>query len=169
METDFKWFGNVEGRHVQGRILMPDSGERIILTSSQKDLMVLYSIGIPALAMQSETQMPTDMMMKALMARFKHVEVLYDNDFTSEKNPGQTMAVRISQEYGLRNIVLPPSYNAKDPSDLIQAHGPIILHRLLNEKEIKHTRQEDEGRWHNLQVQVGGTYVPAPEGGECPF
>jgi hypothetical protein len=169
METDFKWFGNVEGKHVQGRILMPDSGERIILTSSQKDLMVLYSIGIPALAMQSETQMPTDMMMKVLMVRFKHVDVLYDNDFTSEKNPGQTMAVRISQEYGLRNIVLPPSYNAKDPSDLIQAHGPVILHRLLNEKEIKHTRQEDEGRWHHLQVQVGGIDVPAPEGGECPF
>jgi hypothetical protein len=169
-ESEFKWFSNTVSTDIQGLSSLPGTGNRVLLTSSLKDVMVLNVSGTEAVAFQSESQMPPPQFMNWLRRRYRDIEVFYDND-PSERNPGQKMAERICTEYGLRNIVIPSEFNSKDPSDLVEAHGPVTLQKILHGKEIKTTREEhfrDSGR-DKVPVQTGSFNIPDTEEGECPF
>ena len=125
LKQDGKWFGNMQVNHVQGITMLPIFGSICILASSLKDVMCLYELGIPAVAMQSESMMPPKKLIAFLKRKFDEVKVLYDNDFTKDNNPGQTMAVAICKEYELENICIPTELGVKDISDVMQVHGPI--------------------------------------------
>ena len=43
-----------------------------------KDVMCLYSFGIPAIAPNSETQFVSEKVLEELKQRFKHIVLLYD-------------------------------------------------------------------------------------------
>ena len=116
---DRKWTSNTTNKHVQGYKQLPETGTLIILTSSLKDAMCLYEMGIPSIALQSEMIMPDEKLIADLKTRFKKIAVFYDNDFTNPNNPGQTMAIKISEKYHLANIVIPDLYHCKDLSDYI--------------------------------------------------
>ena len=81
--------------------------------------------------------MPGQSTIEEAQARFEEVIVLYDNDFDKESNPGQTMAVKICNKYGLDNLVIPSYYRSKDISDLIKDHGL---------QEAKHVIERQENR-----------------------
>ena len=125
LKQDGKWFGNMQVNHVQGITMLPIFGNICILASSLKDVMCLYELGIPAVAMQSESMMPPKKLIAFLKRKFDEVKVLYDNDFTKDTNPGQTMALSICKEYELENICIPTELGVKDISDVMQVHGPI--------------------------------------------
>lgn len=125
LKQDGKWFGNMQVNHVQGITMLPIFGNICILASSLKDVMCLYELGIPAVAMQSESMMPPKKLIAFLKRKFDKVKVLYDNDFTKDTNPGQTMALSICKEYELENICIPTELGVKDISDVMQVHGPI--------------------------------------------
>jgi len=122
-EEENKWYSNVSKSVVQGYSQLPSSGKIVFLTSSLKDVMCLEVLGYPAIALQSEMQMPHQTFIQKIKERFKEVIVFYDNDFESEHNPGQTMAGKICQEFGLSNLCIPNAYCSKDISDLIKNHG----------------------------------------------
>jgi hypothetical protein len=122
LEKDRKWMGNVGWKQVQGMTVLPEQGGTVVLTSSLKDVMVLYEMGIPAIALQSESMMPHPKLIKHLRGRFDEIVVLYDNDMKTP-NPGQEMAGKIVEEYGLRNVCLPDMYRSKDPSDIVKTVG----------------------------------------------
>lgn len=114
-----KWVSNTSNKHVQGYLQLPDTGYVVILTSSLKDVMCLYEMGLPAIALQSEMVMPDIKLITTLKKRFENVLILYDNDFTNPDNPGQTMANKICKEYDLPNIKIPTECGYKDVSDLV--------------------------------------------------
>ena len=114
-----KWISNTNNKSIQGWDQLPASGKDIILTSSLKDVMCLYTMGYSAIALQSEMQMPDEKVIKILKDRFKYISVLYDNDFDNPNNPGQTMADKICNKYNLKNIYIPEDYQVKDISDYI--------------------------------------------------
>tara|TARA_R110002124_G_scaffold122819_4_gene281396 strand:+ start:3849 stop:4841 length:993 start_codon:yes stop_codon:yes gene_type:complete len=114
-----KWVSNTTNRHIQGYKQLPATGDVVVLTSSLKDVMCLYEMGLPAIALQSEMIMPDSKLITHLKERFTHVFVLYDNDFTNADNPGQTMAMKICNEYSLPNVEIPTECGYKDVSDLI--------------------------------------------------
>ena len=117
---EVKWMSNTNAKQIQGYDQLPNKGDLCIITSSLKDVMCLFEMGIPAVAMQSEMQLPLRKTVEELQQRFKQVAVFYDNDFTNPNNPGQTMAKRICKEYyPMRNIYLPEDYGVKDLSDYI--------------------------------------------------
>ena len=118
-DTKNKWLSNTKKTAVQGYKQLPNKGERVIITSSLKDVMCLHAAGYSAIAMQSEMQVPEQKLVDNLKSRFKRIDVLYDNDFTNVNNPGQTMAKKICDLYGFNNICIPTSFEAKDPSDLV--------------------------------------------------
>ena len=121
---EVKWSSNTTKKHIQGYSQCPERGDICIITSSLKDVMCLFEMGIPAIAMQSEMQMPGEETIKTLKERFKKVAVFYDNDFDNPNNPGQTMAAKICQKYyPLKNIVIPDLYQLKDPSDYVAHFG----------------------------------------------
>jgi hypothetical protein len=127
LKIEGKWYGNMKPSDIQGYSSLPPFGDRVFLTSSLKDVMCLFEFGIPAVAYQGEGILPSKKFIDHLVSRFEQVHVLYDNDFDKEENPGQRMANRIIEEYGLKNFVLPTELGCKDPSELVHLHGPIKL------------------------------------------
>ena len=117
---EVKWMSNTNSKQIQGYDQLPKQGDLCIITSSLKDVMCLFEMGIPAVAMQSEMRLPLRNQIEELKQRFKKLAVFYDNDFTNPSNPGQTMAAKICKEYyPINNIVIPDEYGVKDLSDYI--------------------------------------------------
>jgi len=126
-----KWYGNVRAKDIQGWADLPPFGDRIYITSSLKDAMVLFEVKESAIALQSESGMMPKNLMDHLKHRFKEVIILYDNDFDKDENPGQRMAKKICEEHGVRNICIPTELECKDPALVMAAHGPITLKRIV--------------------------------------
>jgi len=122
-EVKNKWLSNTNKNDIQGYRQLPNNGKRLIITSSLKDVMCLHAAGYPAIAMQSEMQMPEEKLISELKQRFNKVDILYDNDFDKVNNPGQVMAKKICDLYGFNNICIPSELKAKDPSDLVSKVG----------------------------------------------
>ena len=80
--------------------------------------MCLYSLGIPAIAPNSETLFIPDSMYEDLKSRFKNIVVLYDNDLAGVSNMR-----KIRDRYGAKCMWIPRSYGAKDISDFHKKYG----------------------------------------------
>ena len=143
LDGNRKWYGNCRPSDLQGMSCIPDSGDRIILASSLKDVMVISLFDIPAIAYQAESIFPSKELIHDLLKRFTKVEVLYDNDIGRDMNPGQLMAARICNEYGVRNIRIPEELGCKDIAEVMEVHGPIITNQILNGKEKETQRSPD--------------------------
>ena len=122
-EDKNKWLSNTNKQDVQGFNQLPETGARLIITSSLKDVMCLHAAGYDSIAMQSEMQIPEEKLISELKNRFDTIEILYDNDFNKATNPGQVMAKKICDLYGFKNICLPVTFESKDPSDLVSTVG----------------------------------------------
>jgi len=131
-EKEGKWFSNTNKTDIQGYKQLKGNGDIVFLASSLKDVMTLHSMGYEGVAMQSEMQVPSEDLVSELKQRFKMVAVLYDNDFHSDLNPGQTMASKICHKYDLFNIIIPSHYRSKDVSDLVRDHGVECAKRIIN-------------------------------------
>lgn len=108
--------------------LLPEKGERLIITSSKKDAMCLWcNLNIPAICPQSEGTELKPHIVQQLKDRFRNIYVLYDNDFGRDENPGREMGRKIAEEFNLRQIEIPEEYQAKDPSDLYKKHGKKVF------------------------------------------
>tara|TARA_R110000765_G_scaffold319317_1_gene411435 strand:+ start:304 stop:1305 length:1002 start_codon:yes stop_codon:yes gene_type:complete len=130
-----KWLSNTKKTDVQGYNQLPKQGERLIITSSLKDVMCLYAAGYNAIALQSEMQIPEEKLISELKQRFTTIDILYDNDFEKNNNPGQTMAKKVCTLYGFKNICIPDEFKSKDPSDLVNKVGGFTeLKIILNDK-----------------------------------
>ncbi len=144
LEEDFKWSSNVGMECLQGYRQLPENGELVFLTSSLKDVMCLASIGYPSFALQSEMLVPSEETIKEAQARFKEVIVLYDNDYTKSSNPGQTMAKKICDKYGLDNLTIPSHLCAKDISDLVRDHGIETAKNVITREENRCSHHKKE-------------------------
>ena len=134
-EVKNKWLSNTKKTDIQGYNQLPAKGERLLITSSLKDVMCLYAAGYHAIAMQSEMQIPSEKLISELKSRFNTIEILYDNDFNKANNPGQLMAKKICDLYGFNNICLPTTFESKDPSDLVSKESSFNeLKLILNDK-----------------------------------
>ena len=113
---------------------LPEKGKMLIITSSRKDALCLWAnLGIPSISLQSETTSIKPQVMEELKERFEKVVVLYDNDFSSERNNGREDAERIVNLYGIYSIEIPEKYQSKDPSDLYHNHGKEIFKQVLTQ------------------------------------
>lgn len=143
---DIKWISNTTSKHVQGYSQLPEKHYICVVTSSLKDVMCLYEIGIPAIALQSEMQMPDKALVHELQERFDIVALFYDNDFENVNNPGQAMANKIIREFpNFVNIVLPEQYGVKDLSDYIAKYQSVdLINALIVEAVIGETKKNSK-------------------------
>ena len=162
---DTKWISNTTRRHVQGYVQLPDRHDICVVTSSLKDVMSLYELGIPAIALQSEMQMPEKALVHELQERFGVIALFYDNDFDKVNNPGQTMANKIIREFpNFVNIVLPEQYGVKDLSDYIAKYQSthlitaLVLEVLIRETEKKKATEQESTERNSEDLQ--GDQVP---------
>ena len=117
--TTYRFLSNTPSKLVQGYAQLPKKGKLLVITKSMKDCMVLYGLGINAIAPNSENLFISDKMLSDLKERFKHIVVFYDNDL-----PGISNMNKIKKEHPELNFFwIPRSYEAKDISDFYKMFG----------------------------------------------
>ena len=131
-----KWFSNIDNNiEWQGFNQLSDEGDILFITSSLKDVMVLYELGYPAIAPHTEHQKMTDELHSILTSRFNKVIVYYDND-----EAGVLHSTNMCNNFKLNYINNPKEY-PKDPSDFVDNYSQeelkdMIIHLLNNKKLI---------------------------------
>lgn len=115
----FRFLSNWSKNMMQGARQLPRTGDYLCITKSLKDVMVLYELGIPAIAPCSEVLFLTNLQLDKLTQRFKHVFVFYDND-----RAGISNMFKIKKKHpNLKYIWIPTHYQAKDISDFVKKYG----------------------------------------------
>ena len=104
---------------VQGYRQLPKEGGTLVVTKSMKDVMSMYSVGITAIAPNSENMFLPEGMVEELRNRFKRIVVMYDND-----RAGLAGMARIRRMYpDFAYVWIDKSYGCKDFSDLYEKYG----------------------------------------------
>lgn len=127
--TSGRFISNTSSTLIQGWNQLPEKGNLLVITKSMKDIMCLYSLGITALAPNSEHLFLKKEQIEELKNRFKHIIVLYDNDYA-----GITNLNKIRKQYPEFIYTWLPRYmGAKDISDLYKLVGRNKIKRLIAE------------------------------------
>lgn len=115
-----KWISKMSGKEWFFWDRIPNRGSHIIITSSFKDALCIWSqLDIPAVAPQGEGFLLPEEKMSYLRERYDNIWLVFDND-----EAGKRFAKRNCQKYPyLYNIELPNIHGAKDPSDLYRELG----------------------------------------------
>lgn len=144
----FKWCSKMDSSVWGLWTKVPQTGDNLIIGSSVKDcLNVISQLGIPAICMQGEGYWPKPQIMEELKSRYKRIIVFFDNDYTSEKNPGRTDSIKLTSEFGLERVEIPAEYEAKDPSDAYKKYGKEkyleIMHSILDPVLLKDSNKQE--------------------------
>jgi len=113
---------------LQGIKQLPKNGKILVVTKSMKDVMVLYEMGIPAIATQGETMLLTDAQYKALSSRFKRVVFNGDPDPAGIK----FMANSRRKFSGIAMTFMDQEKFAKDISDYVKKVGFHKAERVIS-------------------------------------
>lgn len=79
-----KWCTNIS-TEIQGYKQLTYTSDLLIITKSLKDVMVLYELGIEAIALNSEMSFIEETVFNSLKEKYKHIVLLLDNDDTGKK------------------------------------------------------------------------------------
>lgn len=126
-----KWITNGLETIFQGFNQLPDKGKRLVITKSLKDVIVLYKLGIPAIAPQAESIIITIDFLNQLRLRFDEIMLIYDND-----GPGKEATIRIAEQHLLPYFYMPD--DVKDASDFVEKYGIDDLDIFIEEQWKKH-------------------------------
>lgn len=130
---DYKWMNNHNKSVWDLWSKLPESGDKVIITSSRKDALCLWeNLNIPSTSGQAESVVFKSHVVDLLNSRFVNKYVLYDNDFNSENNWGRINGEKLASMYGFKQIEIPSEYESKDPSDLYKNHGKDVFLKVLN-------------------------------------
>jgi len=130
LRDNYRFLGN--SSLLQGYDQLPKEGNVLFVTKSMKDVALLYVLGYPSVAPQSESSILTEEQHVDLSSRFKSIITFYDFDLT-----GVRSANKMKKLYGYRYIFLTngryktKDYGAKDPSDLFKTMGILSLNEFL--------------------------------------
>lgn len=114
----FQYLGNKPPDFIFGYNELPVSGDLLILTGGEKDVLTLSSLGYNAISLNSETASFPKSKIDELKNRFKEIIVLYDIDET-----GLKASENLCKVNGFKQAILPDEIlqkSGKDISDFIK-------------------------------------------------
>lgn len=126
--TSYRFLSNTSANKIQGIKQIPEKGKLLVITKSMKDVMCLYSLGIPAIAPNSEHLFISDDVLNNLKSRFKHIIVLYDNDLAGINGMNKIKHLHPDLIYSW----IPRKLGSKDISDLYKSIGVLKLKALIS-------------------------------------
>lgn len=113
----YKWTNNHDKSVISLWTKLPKTGSKVCVCSSLKDALCLTcNLGIPAIAVQGEGYPMSNTAANELKKRFDLCYILFDNDTEGLKD-----GIKLSEQTGFKNIVLPKINDAKDISDLYKS------------------------------------------------
>lgn len=123
----YRFLGNWDKNMVQGYSQLQYCSDFIVITKSMKDVMCLRSLGIEAIAPNSEMYFIPESIYKKLEKKYKYILLLYDNDLA-----GVQGANKIHKEYkNIIPLIIPRKFNAKDISDFRKLYGQEGTKKLI--------------------------------------
>jgi DNA primase len=128
-KRSFRFLSNVGKSYIQGAKQLPKTGDILLVTKSQKDVMLAYELGIPAIAPCSEVLFLSNKQIQHLKKRFKTIVVCYDTDITGIHNLKQ---IKVKHP-DLHIFFIPRKYGVKDISDFFKKYGEEETRRLAGE------------------------------------
>lgn len=115
----YKWSNKHDKSVISLWTKVPEYGDKLCICSSLKDALCLWAnTGIPSLSIQGEGYSMSKTAIDELKRRYKKVYILLDNDIT-----GLLDGVKLAEETGFTNIILPQFERGKDVSDLMKVKG----------------------------------------------
>lgn len=118
-KRSYRFLSNWNKNMIQGAKQLPEKGDLLVITKSQKDVMCLYELGIPAIAPCSEVLFISDAQLEKLKTRFKNIVLFYDNDMTGIS----FMRKIIKNHPELQYFYIPRKFEAKDLTDFVRKYG----------------------------------------------
>ena len=123
----WKWDNSNDSSVVGLWTKVPQSGERLVICSSLKDALCLWSnTGIPSIYVQSETTGLSNTAQEVLRKRFQNIFICFDNDA-----PGLLDGEELSLRTGFKNVVLPYFDEGKDIAEFFKAKGKEEFIRII--------------------------------------
>lgn len=117
-----KWLSNASSDVVQGIAQLQFDDNKLIITKSLKDVIVLRILGYESIALLHEGAKIPYWIESMLKRYYNHIFVLYDND-----NTGKIESNRLANRHGYINISVPEylleQENVKDISDYVKRFG----------------------------------------------
>jgi hypothetical protein len=129
LSSKYKFIYSGTKEIVEGFDQLPWIGEKLILTKSMKDVLVLKTFGYSAISLQGEANELTEKFYNHLKSRFENLYILYDND-----QPGIDSTNKILKLFNLKNLMIPNEYGAKDISDFREKYGYKETQKFLYKK-----------------------------------
>ena len=127
LNKKYKWSNKHDKSVISLWTKVPEYGDKICICSSLKDALCLWAnTGIPSLSIQGEGYSMSKTAIDELKRRYKKVYILLDNDIT-----GLLDGVKLAEETGFINIILPQFEGGKDVSDLIKAKGKEAFLKII--------------------------------------
>ena len=109
-------------------MLPKEGGENLVITKSLKDCMLLYELGVPAIAPCSENLFVSQKQFEKLKSKFKNIFLFYDNDQAGVSNIN-----KIRKQFPeLIVTFIPRNLEAKDISDFYFKYGKKRTIELIN-------------------------------------
>lgn len=127
LRTKFRWINNADKETTQGYAQLPETGKYLVITKSLKDVALLYTFGIPAVAPSSETSFIKKELLEELKNRFQTIIVFFDNDRT-----GKAYMAKLRHKYPeFKYLIIPRQLKAKDISDFYKLYGRKLTKDLI--------------------------------------
>lgn len=129
-ETELKFRNNFPKTYVEGYYQLiqlsklNQLSEVLFITKSLKDVMVLRSLGLDAIAPKAETQVIPDFIQDNLRSLYKYIVVMFDDDPAGHKG---------ASRYTFPCIWVPKEDHVKDIADYIKKYGVKETKQLLRE------------------------------------
>ena len=119
----FKWSNQHDRSVISLWTKLPEKGNKVCICASLKDALCLWAnTGIPSIALQGEGYGMSETAVEELKNRFDKVYILFDND-----SVGLEDGIKLAEQTGFINIVLPEFQGGKDISD---------MYKSLQDKEL---------------------------------
>lgn len=136
----YRFLSNWSAKMIQGLDQLPKKGKVLVITKSLKDVMTLYSCGLPAIAPNSENLFIPDVLFEKLKGSFDYICVLYDNDLAGLSNMN-----KIRKQFDIPCFWIPRKYEAKDISDYHKKYGRDKTIKLIQDAVNEYGRKTRRG------------------------
>jgi len=135
LSKDFRFYTDCNSDYLQGWKQLNFSKETLIITKSLKDIMVLYRLGITAIAPNGEGYDLPEKAVNIIKENFKNIIIFYDRDKTGIDN-----SIKLAVKYEFEYMFIPEEYGEKDISDFYRRYGKEETIKILTKKIKEHEK-----------------------------
>lgn len=125
--SKIKWLSEIPLNKPFGLKELPYKDDKLIITKSLKDKIVLNKFFTDVIALQNESSASLGLdVIEHLRSKYGTIYINFDND-----KPGLRASTYYEESFGFKPLVVPVEYNVKDFSDFVDEYGIVKMNKLI--------------------------------------